>query len=176
MGGPTAVVCRIVPRLGARCFNGSADTPAFHAHRRRFHAIIAGQINQSDADMLDPNLLRQQPADLAVQLRETRGYDLDADALAALETERKQIQVRTQELQNLRNTRSKAIGQAKAKGEDVAPLLAEVAGFGDELKASEARLDAIKAELDAIALGLPNLPHESVPAGKDEADNVEQHR
>ncbi|MEG3184780.1 serine--tRNA ligase [Novilysobacter erysipheiresistens] len=126
--------------------------------------------------MLDPNLLRQQPADLAVQLRETRGYDLDADALAALETERKQIQVRTQELQNLRNTRSKAIGQAKAKGEDVAPLLAEVAGFGDELKASEARLDVIKSELDAIALGLPNLPHESVPAGKDESDNVEQHR
>ncbi|GAB2616371.1 serine--tRNA ligase [Novilysobacter erysipheiresistens] len=142
----------------------------------RFHAIIANQITQSDADMLDPNLLRQQPADLAVQLRETRGYDLDADALAALETERKQIQVRTQELQNLRNTRSKAIGQAKAKGEDVAPLLAEVAGFGDELKASEARLDVIKSELDAIALGLPNLPHESVPAGKDESDNVEQHR
>ena len=146
------------------------------AHRRRFHAIIAGQISQSDADMLDPNLLRQQPADLAAQLRETRGFDLDAEALAALETERKQIQVRTQELQNLRNTRSKAIGQAKAKGEDVAPLLAEVAGFGDELKASEARLEVIKAELDAIALGLPNLPHASVPAGKDEADNVEQHR
>ncbi|MGH8086324.1 MAG: serine--tRNA ligase [Lysobacter sp.] len=126
--------------------------------------------------MLDPNLLRQQPAELAVQLREKRGYDLDADALGALETERKQIQVRTQELQNLRNTRSKAIGQAKAKGEDVAPLLAEVAGFGDELKTSEARLEIIKTELDAIALGLPNLPHESVPAGKDEADNVEQHR
>ncbi|MGQ4583529.1 serine--tRNA ligase [Lysobacter sp. F60174L2] len=126
--------------------------------------------------MLDPNLLRQQPAELAVQLREKRGFDLDAAALETLEAERKQIQVRTQELQNLRNTRSKAIGQAKAKGEDVAPLLAEVAGFGDELKASEARLDVIKAELDAIALGLPNLPHESVPAGKDEADNVEQHR
>ncbi len=126
--------------------------------------------------MLDPNLLRQQPAEVAARLRDTRGFDLDADALATLETERKQIQVRTQELQNLRNTRSKAIGQAKAKGEDAAPLLAEVAGFGDELKASEARLDVIKAELDAIALGMPNLPHESVPAGKDESDNVEQHR
>ena len=126
--------------------------------------------------MLDPALLRNDPAALAGLLRETRGFELDVSALQTLEAERKQIQVRTQELQNLRNTRSKAIGQAKAKGEDVAPLLAEVAGFGDELKASEARLDVIKAELDAIALGLPNLPHESVPAGKNESDNVEQHR
>src|SRR5690606_21977309 len=87
--------------------------------------------------------------------------------------ERKQIQVRTQELQNLRNTRSKAIGQAKAKGEDVAPLLAEVAGLGDELKASEARLDAIRGELDAITLGVPNLPDATVPAGNDESGNLE---
>ncbi|HEU4774020.1 MAG TPA: serine--tRNA ligase [Lysobacter sp.] len=126
--------------------------------------------------MLDPNLLRQQPAELAARLRETRGHDLDAHVLQTLESERKQIQVRTQELQNLRNTRSKAIGQAKAKGEDATSLLAEVAGFGDELKASEARLEAIKAELDTIALGLPNLPQASVPAGADENDNVEQHR
>ncbi|MBW3549433.1 MAG: serine--tRNA ligase [Proteobacteria bacterium] len=126
--------------------------------------------------MLDPNLLRQDPAELATRLRRTRGFELDATALQALEGERKQIQVRTQELQNLRNTRSKAIGQAKASGQDVAPLLAEVAGFGDELKASEARLEAIKSELEAIALGIPNLPHESVPAGGDEAGNVEQHR
>lgn len=126
--------------------------------------------------MLDPTLLRQQPAELAARLRETRGYVLDPAVLESLESERKQIQVRTQELQNLRNTRSKAIGQAKAKGEDVAPLMAEVAAFGDELKTSEARLDAIKAEIEAIALGIPNLPHASVPAGKDEADNVEIHR
>jgi len=126
--------------------------------------------------MLDPNLLRQQPAELADRLRQTRGFDLDAQSLEALEAERKQIQVRTQELQNLRNTRSKAIGQAKAKGQDVAPLLAEVAGFGDELKASEARLDAIKAELEAITLVIPNLPQASVPLGSDENDNVEQHR
>lgn len=126
--------------------------------------------------MLDPNLLRQQPAELAARLREARGFELDAEALESLESERKQIQVRTQELQNLRNTRSKAIGHAKAKGEDVAPLLEEVAGFGDELKASETRLDTIKAELDAIALGIPNLPHESVPSGSDESGNVEQHR
>lgn len=126
--------------------------------------------------MLDPNLLRQQPAELAARLRDARGYVLDAAALESLEGERKQIQVRTQELQNLRNTRSKAIGQAKAKGEDVTALLAEVAGFGDELKASEVRLETIRGELEAIALGLPNLPHESVPRGKDESDNVEQHR
>ena len=126
--------------------------------------------------MLDPALLRQHLADTAGRLRALRGFELPVERLQALETERKQIQVRTQELQNLRNTRSKAIGQAKAKGEDVAPLLAEVAGLGDELKASEARLDAIRAELEAIALGVPNLPDESVPAGADETQNVEQHR
>ncbi len=126
--------------------------------------------------MLDPNLLRQQPAELAARLRTTRGFDLDATVLESLESERKQIQVRTQELQNLRNTRSKAIGHAKAKGEDAAVLLAEVAGLGDELKVSETRLESIKAEIDAIALGIPNLPHDSVPLGQDEADNVEQHR
>ena len=77
-------------------------------------------------------------------------FDLDASALESLESERKQIQIRTQELQNLRTTRSKAIGQAKAKGEDVSALMAEVAGFGDELKTSETRLDAIRAEIEAI--------------------------
>ncbi|TWT23454.1 serine--tRNA ligase [Luteimonas marina] len=126
--------------------------------------------------MLDPILLRQHLADTAARLHETRGFELPVERLQALEAERKQIQVRTQELQNLRNTRSKAIGQAKAKGEDVAPLLAEVAGLGDELKASEARLDAIRGELDAIALGVPNLPDASVPPGADETQNVEQRR
>ncbi len=125
--------------------------------------------------MLDPQLLRNAPETARDGLAR-RGFVLDISALGALEAERKALQVRTQELQNLRNTRSKAIGMAKAKGEDVAPLLAEVAGFGDELKASESRLEAIKAELDAIALGLPNLPDPSVPDGRDEADNVEQHR
>ncbi len=126
--------------------------------------------------MLDPVLLRNHAADTAQRLRETRGFALDVPALEALEAERKAIQVRTQELQNLRNTRSKAIGQAKAKGEDVAALLAEVAGFGDELKAGEARLDALRGEIEAIALAIPNLPDDSVPAGADEADNVEQRR
>lgn len=126
--------------------------------------------------MLDSALLRQRPAELAERLAATRGFTLDASRLESLEAERKRIQTRTQELQNLRNTRSKAIGQAKAKGEDVAALMAEVAGIADELKAGEARLDAIREEIDAIASGVPNLPQASVPQGADENDNVEQHR
>ena len=126
--------------------------------------------------MLDPNLLRQHLAETADRLRDLRGFALPVARLESLEAERKQIQVRTQELQNLRNTRSKAIGQAKAKGEDVAPLLAEVAGLGDELKASEARLDAIRGEIEAIALGVPNLPDPAVPKGAGEGDNVEAKR
>ncbi len=126
--------------------------------------------------MLDPALLRARPDDIARRLLETRGFAFDAGALERLEAERKQIQMRTQELQNLRNTRSKAIGQAKAKGEDVAPLLAEVAGFGEELKASEARLESIRGEIDAIVRTLPNLPDDSVPLGVDETGNVEHHR
>ena len=126
--------------------------------------------------MLDPVLLRNQPDVLAARLKETRGYDLDVAVLQQWESERKQLQVRTQELQNLRNTKSKQIGMLKAKGEDVSAVMAEVAGFGDELKASETRLDEIKHAIEAIAAGIPNLPHESVPPGDDEAGNVEQHR
>ena len=126
--------------------------------------------------MLDPALLRANPAELAERLRTTRGFELDVGHLESLETRRKQLQVRTQELQNLRNTRSKQIGMLKARGEDVAAVMAEVAGFGDELKASELRLDEIRAEIEAIAAGIPNLPDASVPAGSDESGNVEQHR
>ena len=126
--------------------------------------------------MLDPNLLRGQLAETAERLRATRGIELPVAAIEQIEAERKQIQARTQELQNLRNTRSKAIGQAKAKGEDVSGLMAEVAGIGDELKSSEARLDEIKAQIEAIALGIPNIPHDSVPKGNDETGNAEQHR
>ena len=136
----------------------------------------AGLPRQTAVSMLDPVLLRTQPAELAQRLKETRGFDLDVSRIADLEAARKQIQKRTEELQNLRNTRSKAIGQAKAKGEDVSALMAEVAGFGDELKASEVKLDEIRAEIEGIALGIPNLPHASVPVGSDEAGNAEQHR
>jgi seryl-tRNA synthetase len=126
--------------------------------------------------MLDPALLRTQPADLAARLKDTRGYDLDIESLQQWESERKQIQMRTQELQNLRNTKSKQIGMLKAKGEDVSAVMAEVAAFGEELKQCESDLADRLAKIDAIAAGLPNLPHESVPPGKDEHDNVEQHR
>ena len=123
--------------------------------------------------MLDPQLLRGALADTVARLKATRGFDFDAGAWEALETERKHLQGRTQELQNLRNTRSRAIGQAKGRGEDVSALMSEVAGMGDELKASETRLEAIRDVMEAMALGVPNLPHESVPVGRDEHDNVE---
>jgi len=124
--------------------------------------------------MLDPALLRANPADLAERLRASRGFELDVGRLESLEAQRKQLQIRTQELQNLRNTRSKQIGMLKAKGEDVSTVMAEVAGFGDELKASEVRLDEIRGEIEAIALGIPNLPDPTVPQGSDESQNVEQ--
>ena len=126
--------------------------------------------------MLDPVLLRNHTADLAERLRASRGFELDVARLEALEADRKRIQVRTQELQNLRNTRSKQIGMLKAKGEDVTSVMAEVAGFGEELKASEVELERIRVEIEAIALGIPNLPDPSVPLGADETANVEQHR
>src|SRR6185437_14075787 len=126
--------------------------------------------------MLDPALLRSRLAETAARLKETRGFELDVSAVESLEAERKRLSIETQELQNLRNTRSKAIGQAKAKGENVAPLMAEVAGLGDKLKANEGALAEVQAKLADIALGIPNLPHESVPLGKDETENVEQLR
>ena len=126
--------------------------------------------------MLDPNLLRNDLPALAERLRQSRGFSLDVDALQTLENERKQLQVRTQELQNLRNTRSKEIGKVKAQGGDVAALLAEVAGFGEELKANEQALQEKRDAIDRIALEIPNLPADDVPAGKDEDDNVEEHR
>lgn len=125
--------------------------------------------------MLDPVLLRAHLAETAARLK-TRGYALDVVAIEALEADRKRLATETQELQALRNARSKAIGQAKAKGEDVAPIMTEVAGIGDKLKANEAALAEVQQKLSAIALGIPNLPHESTPVGKDEHDNVEVSR
>ena len=126
--------------------------------------------------MLDPMLLRSQLAATAERLKTQRNFDLNVVEVEAFEVERKALQTRTQELQNLRNTRSKAIGMAKAKGDDVAPLMAEVAGIGDELKIVELRLEDLRAQIDAIAACIPNLPHESVPLGADENANVEMHR
>jgi seryl-tRNA synthetase len=125
--------------------------------------------------MLDPALLRGQ-LDATAERLAARGYTLDKAALEAIEAERKAVQTETQELQNLRNTRSKAIGAAKGKGEDVSALMAEVADIGDRLKANEQRLAEVQRKLADIALGIPNLPDASVPNGRDETENAEQKR
>ncbi len=125
--------------------------------------------------MLDPRLLRTAPEEVAAQLAR-RGTVLPVDELSALETRRKELQVRVQELQHERNTRSKAIGKAKAAGEDIQPLLQRVAQLGDELKETQTALNESQSKLDALSLILPNIPHESVPEGSDETANVEVRR
>ncbi|PCI68747.1 MAG: serine--tRNA ligase [Piscirickettsiaceae bacterium] len=120
--------------------------------------------------MLDPQLLRTNPEQVKSAMQR-HGADLDVDTLTALETRRKAIQVKTQTLQSERNTRSKSIGMAKAKGEDIQPLLDSVSQLGDELKAAEAELNEIQAELLAIQLTLPNILADDVPDGKDEDQN-----
>jgi seryl-tRNA synthetase len=123
--------------------------------------------------MLDPKLLRTDLENVAIQLAR-RGYQLDVAAVQSLEERRKTLQVETQELQNERNTKSKSIGKAKAAGENIQPLLQEVADLGDRLKAANEALGEVQEELRQIALGMPNLPHASVPDGEDEADNREE--
>ncbi|SFM57464.1 seryl-tRNA synthetase [Ectothiorhodospira mobilis] len=125
--------------------------------------------------MLDPKTLRNDPEGVASQLAD-RGFTLDIEAFGRMESERRTLQTRTQELQSERNSRSKAIGQAKARGEDIEPLKAEVGRLGDELKDCEARLSALQEELSEFLMGVPNLPHESVPVGEDEDQNAEVRR
>jgi len=125
--------------------------------------------------MLDIQALRND-LDGVVAMLKKRGFEFDADTFTRLENERKLVQTRTQDLQAKRNTTSKQIGIAKSKGEDVAAIMAEVAGLGEQLKADEARLAEIQAELQQLLLNVPNLPHVSVPAGKSEEDNVEVRR
>jgi seryl-tRNA synthetase len=125
--------------------------------------------------MLDSKYLRSELAETANRLAQ-RGFVLDVEKITTLEEQRRQLQVSTQELQNLRNSQSKAIGQAKARGEDIAPLLAEVEGLGAQLEAAKTQLDAVLAELDSIAQMIPNLPDVSVPFGKDETGNLEVRR
>lgn len=122
--------------------------------------------------MLDSKLVRTQLTEIAERLA-TRGFALDVARFEALESQRKSVQVRTEQLQAERNSRSKSIGQAKARGEDIAPLLAEVDQMGSDLEAGKRELDAIQGELDNLLLNIPNLPHESVPVGADEDENVE---
>jgi seryl-tRNA synthetase len=125
--------------------------------------------------MLDPRTLRNELDQTARRLAR-RGYVLDTGAIAALEADRKAVQVRTQDLQAERNARSKEIGRAKAAGQDIVPLLAEVSRLGDELKAAETRLEEVQQALDAVLMTIPNIPHPSVPDGTGEAENVEARR
>jgi len=125
--------------------------------------------------MLDPRLLRADLDNTARQLAR-RGFVLDTAAIATLEERRKRIQSDTQQLQSERNANAKAVGQAKAKGEDTAALLAESGRISERLKQLEAELAVVQAEVEDVALGIPNLPHASVPDGKDENDNREIRR
>ncbi|MFN3988276.1 MAG: serine--tRNA ligase [Rhodocyclaceae bacterium] len=122
--------------------------------------------------MLDIQLLRGN-IDLVVAALASRGMQFDPAAFQSLEAERKQLQTRTQELQARRNALSKQIGVLKGKGEDASAVMAEVGGLGDELKANEQALGELLERINALLAGLPNLPHESVPRGRDEQDNVE---
>ncbi|MDJ0654243.1 MAG: serine--tRNA ligase [Xanthomonadales bacterium] len=125
--------------------------------------------------MLDPQLLRNQLADTVDKLK-LRGVELDTEAFESLEAQRKELQVATEQLQSERKQRSKSIGQAKAQGQDIQPLLDEVSAMGDQLDQHSARLSEIQGQLQDIVTGLPNLAHESVPVGASEDDNVEVDR
>lgn len=122
--------------------------------------------------MLDPKLLRNELA-AVVQRLTVKNYSFDEQAFNELEGQRKALQVETESLKNERNVRSKSIGKAKAAGEDIAPLLAEVNQFGEQLEEKSAALHAVQTKLDHLLMGVPNIPHESVPTGKSEDDNVE---
>ena len=125
--------------------------------------------------MLDSKLVRTQLHEVAERLA-ARGFILDVARFEALEAQRKEVQTRTEQLQAERNSRSKSIGQAKQRGEDIAPLLAEVDQMGSDLEQGKRDLDGIQSELDNLLLNIPNLPHESVPVGEDEEGNVEVSR
>jgi seryl-tRNA synthetase len=125
--------------------------------------------------MIDIQLLRKDIDSVAARLA-TRKFVLDVATFNLLEGERKQIQIRAEDLQGKRNALSKQIGMLKGKGEDSSAVMAEVAGIADELKSSGDRLEAVQQKLSEFMLQIPNLPHESTPIGKEEADNVEVRR
>ena len=128
--------------------------------------------------MIDINLLRRDLDGVVAQLQRRKNPQpfLDVALFSALEAERKQLQTRSEQLQARRNAASKQIGQMKGKGEDTTALMNEVNGIADEQKHSALRLEQMQAELQAILMGLPNLPHADVPAGADEQGNVEVRR
>jgi len=121
--------------------------------------------------MLDSKLLRSDLESVVEKLK-VKNFDFDVDAFREFEEQRKVLQVSTQELQSERNTRSRAIGAAKASGEDIQPLLDEVASLGDKLKQAESELGDLQVKLDELLQGIPNIPHDSVPAGDSEDDNT----
>ncbi len=125
--------------------------------------------------MLDPQRLRQQPQDVSTKLKR-RGFTLDLDSFAQLEAERRQLQSETESLQAKRNQTSKQIGKIKAEGGDIKPMLDSVASLGDKLKEMQDNLGVIQRQLHDFSSGIPNMPHESVPDGRDENDNVEVRR
>jgi seryl-tRNA synthetase len=125
--------------------------------------------------MLDPRLIRSNIDEVASRLAK-RGFKLDSATLEALEAKRKAHQMETEALQNERNNKSKGIGKARAAGENIQPLLDEVAGLGEKLDAAKNELQSVQQKMDDILLGIPNLPHASVPEGRDENDNLEIRR
>lgn len=125
--------------------------------------------------MLDPKLLRTELNDVAANLAR-RGYEFDVAGYQQLEESRKELQVRTEQLQNERNTRSKAIGKAKAQGEDIQPLIAEVGQLGSQLDQASSELSDVQDKLNDIHMGMPNLIHDAVPDGQSEDDNQEVSR
>lgn len=125
--------------------------------------------------MLDPRVLRAQIQEVATQLA-TRGFTLDVARFEQIEQRRKDTQKKTEDLQAERNARSKAVGKAKASGQDIAPMLKEVEGLGDQLKQLEQELDKIQTEMNSFLHTIPNIPHTSVPVGKGEEDNLEVRR
>lgn len=120
--------------------------------------------------MLDPKILRTE-LDAVTQKLAKKNYTLDKVLFEQFETQRKSLQVNTQNLQGERNSKSKSIGKAKSEGQDIQPLLAEVADLGEKLKQAEQELDALQQKIDDLILGIPNLPDESVPEGNSEDDN-----
>lgn len=126
--------------------------------------------------MIDPNLLRNNLAEVAEKLKIKRGFTLDVANITQLEEQRKALQVKTETLQAERNARSKAIGAAKARGEDIAPLVAEVDHMAAELEQGKVELDKVQNALNDIALNIPNIPADEVPLGNDDSENLEVSR
>jgi len=122
--------------------------------------------------MLDQKQLRTDIESVAINLAK-HGYQLDINKFNELEAQRKDLSVKTQDLQNERNTKSKSIGKAKASGEDITPLLAEVSTLGDDLDAAKKQLDEVQGQIHEMMMGMPNLLNDSVPEGKSEDDNIE---